>query len=50
MNKTGYFKIMQAAVNLIVVIMVEAGKVPFASAKKVGDNILKAVTGGTSEK
>lgn len=41
---------MQAAINLIVVIMVEAGKVPLDSAKKIGQNILKAVTGGTGEK
>lgn len=38
---------MEALVNLIVVIMVEAGKVPVNSATKVGQNILKAVTGGT---
>lgn len=50
MDKAGYVKIMQAAINLIVVIMVEAGKVPLDSAKKIGQNILKAVTGGTGEK
>ena len=40
---------MQALVNLIVVIMVEAGKVPFAAAQKVGENILKAATGGSGQ-
>jgi hypothetical protein len=49
MNKAGYVKIMQALVNLLVVIMVEAGKVPLASATKIGSNILNAVTGGTVE-
>jgi hypothetical protein len=38
---------MEAVVNLIVVIMVEAGRVPVDSAMKVGQNILKAITGGT---
>ena len=50
MNRQGYIRIMSAAVNLIVVIMVEAGKVPLDSAKKVGENILKAVTGDSSKK
>lgn len=50
MDKQGYVKVMQAVVNLIVVLMVEAGKVPLNSAKKVGENIMKAVTGGTGEK
>jgi hypothetical protein len=49
MNKGGYIRIMQAAVNLIIVIMVEAGKVPMESARKVGDNILKALGGGTDK-
>lgn len=40
---------MVALVNLLVVIMVEAGKVPLASANKIGSNVLKAVTGGTGE-
>jgi hypothetical protein len=40
---------MQALVNLIVVIMVEAGSVPISSAAKVGENILKALTGKTNE-
>jgi hypothetical protein len=50
MNRAGYIKIMQAAVNLIAVIMTEAGKVPAESARKVAQNILKAVTGDTGEK
>lgn len=50
MNKAGYVKIMQALVNLLVVIMVEAGKVPLSSATKIGSNILGAVTGGTENK
>lgn len=50
MNKTGYIRIVQAVVNLLVVIMTEAGKVSADSAVKVGQNIMKAVTGGTGEK
>lgn len=50
MNRQGYIRIMKAVVNLIVVIMVEAGKVPLESASKVGENIMKALTGGTGEK
>jgi hypothetical protein len=50
MNKTGYIRIMQAVVNLLVVIMTEAGKVPADTAYKVGQNVMKAVTGGTGEK
>lgn len=49
MNRQGYIRIMIALVNLIVVIMTEAGRVPYESAKKVGDNILKAITGGTGK-
>ncbi len=49
MNKVGYIRIMEALINLLVVIMVEAGKVPFTSAVKIGSNILKAITGGTGE-
>ena len=47
MGKSGYINIMKALVNLMVVIMVEAGKVPMDSAKKVGENVLKAVGGGS---
>jgi hypothetical protein len=50
MNKQGYIKIMSALVNLMVTIMVEAGKVPMASAKQVGEAVLKAATGGGAEK
>lgn len=49
MNRAGYIRIMQALVNLIIVIMVEAGKVPIQNAQKVGENILKATTGGTGK-
>jgi hypothetical protein len=50
MNSEGYFRIMKAITNLIVVLMVEAGKVPTESAQKVGSNILKAITGKTEKK
>ena len=50
MNKESYVKIIKALVNLLVVIMVEAGRVPYTSAIKIGENIMKAVTGGTGEK
>ena len=49
MNRQGYIRVMSAVCNLIVVIMCEAGKVPLQNAQKVGDNIMKAVTGGTGE-
>ena len=38
-----------AVVNLIVVIMKEAGRVPAETSMKVGENILKAITGKTSD-
>lgn len=41
---------MEALVNLLVVIMVEAGRVPVENAMRVGQNVLKAVTGKTSKK
>lgn len=47
MNRQSYIRIMQAVVNLMIVIMVEAGRVPLDSANKIGENILKAITGGT---
>lgn len=50
MNRQGYIRIMQALCNLIMVIMVEAGKVPLDSARKVSENIMKAITGGTGQK
>jgi len=49
MNRQSYIKIMQALVNLMMVLMTEAGKVPAASAKTVGENVMKAITGGTGE-
>ena len=49
MNKESYVKIIKALVKLLVVIMVEAGKVPYDSAIKVGQNVMKAVTGSTGE-
>jgi len=50
MDRKGYVRVMQAITNLIVILMVEVGNVPIDSAKKVGENILKAITGGTGEK
>ena len=50
MNKQGYIKIIGALVNLLVVIMAEAGKVPLASAKQIGEAVMKAATGGGTEK
>lgn len=50
MNRKGYIRIMQAVANLIVVIMVEAGRVPLESATKVGQNIMKALTGTPQDK
>lgn len=47
MNKQGYVNIMKALVNLLVVIMVEAGKVPIATASKIGQSLMRTVTGGT---
>ncbi len=49
MNRQGYIKIIAALVNLLVTIMVEAGKVPYQSAVKVGESVMKAVTGGTGQ-
>lgn len=45
MSREGYIKIMTALVNLMVTIMVEVGKVPMESAKKVGSAVMKAITG-----
>ena len=50
MNRQSYIRIMQALVNLMVVLMTEAGKVPADTAKTVGANVMKAVTGGTGDK
>ena len=50
MNRQSYIKVMQALVNLMVVLMTEAGKVPAAAASKVGENVMKAVTGGSGDK
>lgn len=41
---------MKAAVDLIVVIMVEAGRVPLESAAKIGNSIMKAIVGETGQK
>ena len=49
MNKESYVKIIKALVNLLIVIMMEAGKVPYNSAVKIGQNIMRAVTGSTGE-
>ena len=40
---------MLAVVNLMVVIMVEAGKVPFESANKIGSTVLKAIVGKSKD-
>jgi hypothetical protein len=45
MNRQGYIKIMRAVAHLIIVIMQEAGRVPFESARKVADAFLSATTG-----
>ena len=45
MNREGYIKIMKAVAHLIIVIMQEAGKVPFQSAKKIASSFLSATTG-----
>lgn len=50
MNRQGYIKIIGALVNLLVTIMVEAGKVPMNSAKQVGDAVMKATTGSGEKK
>lgn len=47
MNKESYFKIMVALTNLMVVIMVEGGRVTLKTAQQVGHNVLKATTGRT---
>jgi hypothetical protein len=49
MNRSGYVKIMSALIRLMVTIMVEAGKVPIASAEKVGANVMKAITGRSED-
>jgi hypothetical protein len=45
MNRKNYIKIIMAIIKLLVTVMVEAGRVPIDSATKVGDNVLKAITG-----
>jgi hypothetical protein len=45
MNREGYIRIMKALAHLIIVILQEAGKVPFISAKKVADAFLRATIG-----
>ena len=49
MNRKAYIKIMLALVHLMVTIMEEMGRVPADTAKKVGENVFKALT-GQSEK
>jgi len=49
MNKEGYIKIMRAVAHLIIVIMQEAGRVPFKSARKIADAFLRATTGRYTE-
>ncbi len=50
MNKNSYLKIMQAIVNLMIVIMIEAGGVARENASKIGENVLRAITGGSIDK
>ena len=40
---------MEALVNLIIVVMVEAGRVPLKSAMTIGQFIMQKTTGGTGE-
>jgi len=47
--RDSYVKIMIALINLMVVIMVEIGKVPINSAKLIGNNVFKAITGKTED-
>ena len=49
MNREGYIKIMRAVAHLIIVIMQEAGRVPFTTAKKISDSFLRATTGKPTE-
>lgn len=49
MNRKSYVRIIKALVDLLIVIMVEAGRVPFENAARIGTSIMKAVTGGTGE-
>ena len=39
---------MEAVVKLLVVVMVEAGKVPLKNAMKIGENVFRAITGGAA--
>lgn len=49
MNRESYIKVMRAIAHLIIVIMQEAGKTPFLSAKKIADAFLNATVGKTTE-
>lgn len=42
MNKEGYIRIMRAVAHLIIVIMVEAGRVPMANATRIAQAFLQA--------
>ena len=50
MNREGYVKIMFAVARLIVVIMVEAGRTPVESAKKIANAFLQATVGKKFDK
>lgn len=45
MNRESFLKILRAAFNLIEVILVEAGRYPAESVKKMTDNFYKQLTG-----
>lgn len=49
MNRAGYLRIMKAVIDLLAVIMIEAGRVPAESAQRVTMNIWKAITGGAKQ-
>ena len=50
MNSQGYIKIMFALAKLIMVIMIEAGKVPIETARKIASALLQASTGKKLDK
>ena len=49
MNRKSYLKIIEALVNLMYVIIVEAGRVPVNTAITMCKSIIKALTGGTGK-
>lgn len=49
MNRKNYIRIIDAIIKLLVVVMVEAGKVSIKNAQFIGTNIYKAVVGHPPE-